>query len=129
MAYPMRRRNVLDPDEWLNKWVQRKDACLPKVKVLSLTSDTDFAAYDQVPAALAKAGRRASVQWLWCLHCGRFFQAKHLELDILGNWQQCPFYDCGAAGFDIDIFSWKYGLHEAEWPRSVRELHFGLCMR
>jgi hypothetical protein len=82
--------------------------------------------YDQVPTALAKAGAEAGQVWLWCLHCARFFQAKDLKLDFLGNWQRCPFDDCGAAGFDVDILLWNNGQFDPNWPRSTEELSFGL---
>jgi len=44
--------------------------------------------------------------WLWCLHCCRFFQVKHLRSDSRGNREVCPFLDCGAAGLGLDIFPW-----------------------
>ena len=46
-------------------------------------------------------------QWLWCLHCEKFFQKKNLRQDDVGLRQGCAFYgECGGAGFDVDIFVW-----------------------
>ena len=81
---------------------------------------------DSTETTLALAGDQAGEQWLWCLHCERFFQAKHLKLDFLGNYGQCPFEDCGAAGLDVDIFSWDAWSDDPEWPTSVEDLSHGL---
>ena len=62
--------------------------------------------------------------WLWCLHCARFFQAKHLREDFLGNQQQCAF--CDAAGFGVDIHLWDtFGSGSPDWPRSEAEISHG----
>jgi hypothetical protein len=63
--------------------------------------------------------------WLWCLHCRRFFQAKHLVIDFLGNRQQCPFEECGAAGLGVDIYRWD-DWAERGWPATHQQLHFGM---
>jgi hypothetical protein len=83
--------------------------------------------FGTIEPTLIRAGDdRCGEVWLWCLHCQRFFQAKHVELDFLGNWQRCPFDDCQAAGFDIDILYWREGrLGSEDWP-TERELYLGL---
>ena len=63
--------------------------------------------------------------WLWCLHCRRFFQAKHLKIDFLGNRQRCPFDDCCAAGLSIDIYRWD-DWAVGGWPTSHRQLRYGM---
>jgi hypothetical protein len=65
-------------------------------------------------------------EWLWCIFCERFFQAKHLRIDYLGNLQGCAF--CGCAGFDCAIFKWDTFREEDSplWPTSVSELTCGL---
>jgi len=65
--------------------------------------------------------------WLMCLHCNRFFQVKHLQVDFLGNRQQCPFLDCGAAGFDVDIHLWDTWRQKGRpgWP-TEDQLVFGM---
>lgn len=63
--------------------------------------------------------------WLWCLHCDRFFQVKHLMVDFLGNRQGCPF--CGAAGLSVDIHHWdSFGRDNPRWPSSIDELRYGM---
>ena len=63
--------------------------------------------------------------WLWCMHCNRFFQARHLRRDFLNNRQGCAF--CDAAGFDVDIHLWStFGQGSPQWPRSEAELRHGL---
>lgn len=86
--------------------------------------------HDTVPMALAKAGDKMGEVWLWCLHCSRFFQAQDLARDFLGNYQRCPFDDCGAAGFDVDIHHWSCDKDvDPLWPRSEAELVFGQSSR
>lgn len=65
--------------------------------------------------------------WLWCLHCMRFFQAKHLRPDFLGNRQCCPFRDCNASGLDVEIFYWETwrNWNDPKWPASVADLRHG----
>ena len=65
-------------------------------------------------------------EWLWCIFCERFFQAKYLRVDYLGNRQGCAW--CGCAGFDCAIFRWDTFREEddPDWPGSVAELHHGL---
>lgn len=63
--------------------------------------------------------------WLWCLHCYRFFQVKHLVIDHVGNRQGCPL--CGAAGLSIDIYLWNTeAINNPRWPTSIDELHYGM---
>ena len=124
-----RRRPPSAPnrDEWINRWARRSDLDLPPVQVWDWETDTVMGEFDQVPTVLARAGAQAGEKWLWCLHCCRFFQAKHLRFDLVGNWQQCPFEDCGAAGFDLDIYTWDNGKHNGDegWPESVDQLWHG----
>ena len=65
-------------------------------------------------------------EWLWCIYCEQFFQAKHLRIDFQGNRQGCAFCEC--AGFDCAIFRWDTfrEANDPAWPRSVGELHHGL---
>ena len=68
-------------------------------------------------------------EWLWCIYCERFFQAKHLRLDYLGNRQGCAFCEC--AGFDCAVFEWDAFRDESGgevWPASVEELAHGLSL-
>jgi hypothetical protein len=68
-------------------------------------------------------------EWLWCIQCERFFQAKHLRIDHLGNRQGCAFCDC--AGFDCAVFPWDAFKDESGgevWPDSVKELAHGLSL-
>lgn len=68
-------------------------------------------------------------EWLWCIFCERFFQAKHLRIDYQGNRQGCAF--CACAGFDCAIFQWDTFREEDDptWPCSVSELRHGLRLR
>lgn len=67
-------------------------------------------------------------QWLWCLHCNRFFQARHLRRDFLGNMQQCAF--CQAAGLNVDVFIWDVWRTPNEpWPESTEELRHGMRLK
>jgi hypothetical protein len=65
-------------------------------------------------------------EWLWCIFCERFFQAKHLRIDYLGNLQGCAF--CGCAGFNCAIHQWDTFRvdDDPSWPESVSELEHGL---
>lgn len=68
-------------------------------------------------------------EWLWCIYCERFFQAKHLRADYMGNRQGCAFCEC--AGFDCAVFLWdtfKDESGEEVWPESVKELAHGLSL-
>jgi hypothetical protein len=71
-------------------------------------------------------------EWLWCLHCERFFQAKDLQRDDCGDKEGCAFFaDCGGAGLDVDIYRWNsWAIQNPElrehWPKSTKELHKGL---
>ncbi len=111
-----------------NRWgVSARDLQLPPGTFYNDDGCTDpVATVDQVPTRLARAGHQMGEVWLWCLHCERFFQAKHLKRDFLGNWQQCPFDDCGAAGFDVDILVWDWRRElDPAWPQSDAELVYG----
>ena len=118
-----------DPEperKMVNKWAAEQDVnCGPWHSIDE--HGNEQVAHEAAYAVLARAGDAAGEVWLWCLHCARFFQAKHLKLDFLGNWQQCPFDDCGAAGLDVDILTWDaYKLEDLRWPRSVDDLRFGM---
>lgn len=69
--------------------------------------------------------------WLWCFLCERFFQAKDLREDHMGNRQGCTFEDCGGAGWHIKIFYWDDWNEDNDlphWPKSDDELTKGkLC--
>ena len=68
-------------------------------------------------------------QWLWCLHCERFFQARHLKPDITGGNEGCAFDGCDGAGIDVDIFEWDSWAEQndlSHWPKSIHELSYGL---
>jgi hypothetical protein len=121
----MRYQRKLDIERWVNRWVQKIDLHRGPTQVVDLATDTVIAEYESVCTLLARAGSKAGDVWLWCLHCCRFFQAKHLKLDLFSNWQQCPFDDCGFAGFDIEILPWNNGAHEEGWPSSTDELWYG----
>ena len=76
-------------------------------------------------AQLIRRAEQPDEVWLWCLHCERFFQAKHLEIDFLGNRGQCPF--CNAAGLSVDIHHWdSFGVNNPRWPTSIAELRYGM---
>ncbi len=69
------------------------------------------------------------MDWLWCLHCERFFQAKDLRPDDIGGSEGCSFLDCDGAGYGIDIFDWDDWTRQNElkhWPKSKSELKRGL---
>jgi hypothetical protein len=109
----------------INRWASNEDP--PRGTCLRLNDACEVVEFcDSTETRLALAGDQAGEQWLWCLHCERFFQAKHLKLDFLGNYGQCPFDDCGAAGLDIDIYAWDECHDDPEWPISVEELSHGL---
>ena len=74
--------------------------------------------------------RKKNDDWLWCLHCERFFQRKDLK-PYNGGKQGCAFENCNGAGFNIDIFSWDaWPTHDPHlkkhWPKSVKELKKGM---
>jgi len=109
-----------------NKWgVTERDLRRPQWFRIDEEGDQHLT-HDTVPTALAKAGEQMEEVWLWCLHCERFFQAKDLKLDLFGNWQRCPFDDCGAAGFDVDILHWDCEKDvDPLWPQTEAALSFG----
>lgn len=79
---------------------------------------------DPVLRVLLDAGRAAGEQWLYCIYCERFFQAKHLVIDILGHRQGCPF--CRAGGFEVAIHCWDtWKQDDPRWPSKTEELHHG----
>lgn len=65
-------------------------------------------------------------EWLWCIFCERFFQARYLRIDYLGNRQGCAYCEC--AGFDCALFRWDTFLEDGpgSWPDSVSQLHNGM---
>jgi len=67
--------------------------------------------------------------WLWCLHCERFFQARDLRDDNIAN-QACAFEDCDGGGIGVDIFPWDGWVAQnpdlKHWPKSVNELKKGM---
>ena len=68
-------------------------------------------------------------QWLWCLHCERFFQAKDLRQDFTGGKQGCAFEGCDGAGLHVDIFDWDDWARQnnlKHWPKSTGDLNKGL---
>jgi len=70
--------------------------------------------------------------WLWCLHCERFFQRKDLRPDRFGGREGCAFPDCDGAGLDFDIFAWDSWARQdpdgcgTRWPRSPEALFKGM---
>ncbi len=72
-------------------------------------------------------------QWLWCLHCERFFQGRDARADALGGQQACAFDECTGAGYCVAIFDWDHWpMGDAEamlrWP-AERDLRHGLVTR
>ena len=55
-------------------------------------------------------------QWLWCLHCERFFQGRDARPDNLGGVQACAFAECDGAGCQVDLFEWDV------WPEGCPEI-------
>ena len=81
----------------------------------------EFVIRESLDDLLAREGDEL---WLWCIDCNRFFQAKSLRVDWMGNRQGCAC--CGAAGFDVAIFPWDVFRNDKEaWPTSTAELHHG----
>lgn len=73
---------------------------------------------------LRDAGPRRADMWLCCLHCERFFQARHLRSNGFGDRQGCPF--CPSAGFDVSILPWN-AFGGDDWP-GEHDLHHGKLM-
>ncbi len=74
-------------------------------------------------------GKLRPNDWLWCLHCERFFQAKDLRPDVVGGKQGCAFEDCDGAGLDVDIYDWDDWAEQNDlkhWPLSTGVLKKGL---
>ena len=71
--------------------------------------------------------------WMWCLHCERFFQVRDLEVVVLTDgefWVSCAFDDCCGAGFDVDLYTWNSWAKQnrvPHWPGSDAKLEKGLC--
>ena len=68
-------------------------------------------------------------QWLWCLHCERFFQVKDLRCDDVGGKEACASEDCDGAGIGVDIYEWDDWAKQNNlkyWPKSTSELKKGL---
>jgi hypothetical protein len=65
-------------------------------------------------------------QWLWCLHCQRFFQGRDARFDGRA-YEGCAFADCGAAGYQVDIHDWDT-FKEHSWPQ-LSELKKGLSSK
>ncbi|MEI8255890.1 MAG: hypothetical protein WCJ30_09470 [Deltaproteobacteria bacterium] len=63
-------------------------------------------------------------QWLWCLHCQRFFQGRDARCDAIGGTQGCAFKDCDGAGYQVDIHDWD-SFAGRRWPKR-EELRKGL---
>jgi len=75
--------------------------------------------------------------WLWCLHCERFFQAKDIKpqrINIRKNvffTNNCAFDDCNGRGIGIDLYPWDSWLSQNPelkkyWPKSTKELKKGM---
>src|SRR5258706_300934 len=69
-------------------------------------------------------------QWLWCLHCERFFQGRDARRDCVGGIQGCAFPECDGAGYGVDIYDWDAWPQDdphvlVRWP-AQSELHKGL---
>jgi len=80
---------------------------------------------EPITTILARASR-SHLQWLWCMHCERFFQVKDLLFDGT-RFEQCPFDGCHAAGLDFDIFLWDDWREpdDPRWPSDPKELTHG----
>ena len=48
-------------------------------------------------------------EWVWCLHCERFYKVG--EYRQVGEYQLCPYADCD--GSPLDAFEW-HGKTEPE---------------
>ena len=93
--------------------------------------DDDEPDYEELYERWIDKGIPDGEQWLWCLHCERFFQAKDLRPDVVGGNEGCAFSDCDGAGLSVDIFIWDdwASQHPDElkhWPKSTKDLHKGL---
>jgi len=67
--------------------------------------------------------------WLWCLHCQRFFQAKDRCIDSSGFKTMCAFEDCNGSIHDISTWDgWVSQNPELKehWPKSTDELKKGM---
>lgn len=86
----------------------------------------------QIGSSITGVTELDAEQWLWCLHCQRFFQAKSLGEDDNGGRQRCAF--CDASGFHVDIWEWDAWTKDERWPKphwptEVESLYSGqLCL-
>ena len=69
-------------------------------------------------------------EWLWCLKCETFFQARELKEDDRKIRCQCPSKKCNGSGFQMDIYKWDAwagagGSRLKNWPVSVDEITSG----
>lgn len=106
--------------------VREVDAC--QERFLDYFGDTESTEISEpLETALSRMDDSGSV-WLYCLHCNRFFQARRLREDFLGNRQGCAFAACGAAGLDVDILRWDAfrNNRDPRWPASPDELRHGM---
>lgn len=87
--------------------------------------DYGFIIVQPIEQVLKEAGADAPDVWLWCIECERFFQAKHLRVDYLGNRQGCAF--CRCAGFNVAIHLWDtFAEGSPHWPKDVKGLSYGM---
>jgi hypothetical protein len=75
------------------------------------------------------SGKLSPDDWLWCLHCERFFQVKDMRPDDVCGKQGCAFEDCDGAGLGVDIYDWDDWAKQNDlkhWPESTGALHKGM---
>ena len=66
------------------------------------------------PADLVRATGMVSGTWMWCLHCGRCYQAG--EYRQVGEWQMCPYAECDGDTV-LDAVEWSQcRLFHPEYP-------------
>jgi len=94
------------------------------VEILGDEDTLDLRFDEPLEDVLRAAGRDAGDTWLCCCYCERFFQARHLRRDFLGNRQGCAF--CSCAGFNVAIHLWN-AFGGDGWPTEA-ELYHGKMM-